>query len=85
MQASRVGVVVDVVLCGAKGAVAISSGSAALAADAAHSVADVVSSAIVYVCVQNAREPPDHDHPYGHGKIQSLGTLAVAAALLFTR
>jgi len=44
----------------------------------------MLSSAVVYLCVVKAREPPDADHPYGHGKIESLGTLFVAGALLTT-
>jgi len=84
LAASRLGLGVDSVLAVAKGAAGLASGSAALTADAAHSAADMLSSAVVYLCVDKAREPPDEDHPYGHGKVESLGTLVVACALLAT-
>lgn len=84
MQVSRVGLAADTVLMVAKGAAGLASGSAALTADAAHSGADVLSSAVVYACITTARKPPDADHPYGHGKIESLGTLGVGLALLGT-
>jgi cation diffusion facilitator family transporter len=84
LLASKLGVVVDTLLVIAKGAVGLSSGSAALTADAAHSGADMFSSAVVHMCVKQAQLPADVDHPYGHGKIQSLGTLTVGAALIAT-
>ena len=84
LNCSRIGLVADSVLVVAKGAVAVTSGSSALLADAAHSAADMFSSAVVYLCVGKARDPPDEDHPYGHGKVESLGTLFMASALLAT-
>ena len=84
MRASRLGLAADTLLVAAKGSAGLSSGSAALTADAAYSAADVLSSAVVYLCVQGARAPADSDLPFGYGKIQSLGTLAVAGALLAT-
>ena len=84
MRASRLGLVADTFLVLAKGSVGFSSGSSALAADAAHSAADMVSSAVVYLCVQGARAPADTDHPFGHGKYQSFGTLIMGGALVTT-
>jgi cation diffusion facilitator family transporter len=50
----------------------------ALIADAAESVADIVSSLTVWAGLQVAARPPDADHPYGHGKAEPLAGLAVA-------
>ena len=50
----------------------------ALVADAAESLLDILSSALVWAGFQVASRPPDEDHPYGHGKAEPLTALAVA-------
>lgn len=54
----------------------------ALVADGLESAADVVSSLIVLWGISLAARPADHDHPYGHGKYDSLASVAVAGMLL---
>ncbi|HTI72305.1 MAG TPA: cation diffusion facilitator family transporter [Candidatus Limnocylindria bacterium] len=54
----------------------------ALIADGVESAADVVSSLIVLWGINLASRPPDRDHPYGHGKYDSLASIAVAGMLL---
>jgi cation diffusion facilitator family transporter len=46
--------------------------SISLLSEAAHSATDVVASALTYASVQAAAAPPDDEHNYGHGKIESL-------------
>ncbi|MDP2138435.1 MAG: cation diffusion facilitator family transporter [Candidatus Didemnitutus sp.] len=50
----------------------------ALVADAAESMLDMLTSALVWAGFRVAARPPDADHPYGHGKAESLSALAVA-------
>jgi cation diffusion facilitator family transporter len=50
----------------------------ALIADAAESMLDILSSTLVWMGFQVAAKPPDADHPYGHGKAESLSGLAVS-------
>src|SRR6185312_8957648 len=56
--------------------------SHALIADAVESMADVFSSIIVWRGVVLAEEPPDEDHPYGHGKAEPLAAAVVSTMLL---
>lgn len=58
--------------------------SAVLIADAGHSLSDLFSDFITLWAVQIARLPPDDDHPYGHGKFESIGSLALSLTLLGT-
>lgn len=51
---------------------AVLTGSVSLLSEAIHSATDVVSSSIAYLGVRAAAAPPDEEHPYGHGKIESL-------------
>lgn len=58
--------------------------SAVLVADAGHSLSDLFSDFITLWAVQIARLPPDDDHPYGHGKFESIGSLFLSFTLLLT-
>lgn len=78
------GAAVNVGLCGAKAYGGFVGGSTALISDAAHSLADLLSDAVTLVSYKEARKPPDEDHPYGHGKIESMGTLTISALLVAT-
>ena len=59
------------------------TGSVALFSEAAHSATDVVASGIAYASIRAASAPPDEEHPYGHGKIESLAGFAESVMLLF--
>jgi cation diffusion facilitator family transporter len=50
----------------------------ALVADAAESLLDILSSALVWAGFRVAARPPDANHPYGHGKAEPLAGLTVA-------
>lgn len=58
-------------------------GSAALIADGIHSFFDLVTDAFVLAGIHYGRQGPDHDHPYGHGRIETLTTLLLGSVLIF--
>ena len=84
IRVTLLGVVVNLVLSIGKWVVGVSCHSAALIADAGHSLSDLVSDFVTLFAVQVARLPPDDDHPYGHGKFEALGSLFLALTLLAT-
>jgi cation diffusion facilitator family transporter len=51
--------------------------SAAMVADAVHSVSDLLTDVIVLIMLKVGQKPKDKDHPYGHGKAETLGTTIV--------
>ena len=51
--------------------------SAALVADAVHSISDLLTDVIVLITLKIGQKPKDDDHTYGHGKVESLGTTAI--------
>src|SRR5215469_3560517 len=65
-----------------KGIAAFFGNSNALMADAGESMADVLTSLIVWVAIRTSIKGPDEDHPYGHGKAEPLASVAVAAFLM---
>ncbi|WP_246940736.1 cation diffusion facilitator family transporter [Bacillus pinisoli] len=79
--AAMVGVVGNIVLALLKGIVGVTSNSRALVADAVHSASDIAGSFAVYIGLRAAKQPPDEDHPYGHGKAESIAAIIVAVLL----
>ena len=77
-----VGSIVNLVLAGGKLAAGIIGGSSAMVADAFHSLADLVTDAMVYISVSIAAQEPDDDHPYGHGRAETIGAAATGALLI---
>lgn len=75
------GVVLNGLLAGLKFAGGIFGNTYALIADGVESLADIVSSVLVWAGFRWASKPPDEDHPYGHGKAESLAALAIALFL----
>ena len=75
------GMAVNVARAAAKAAVGWLCASQALVADAVHSASDLVTDVAVLLGVRYWMAPPDEHHPYGHGKIEALVTLAIALAL----
>jgi cation diffusion facilitator family transporter len=64
--------------------IGIRSGSLSVLGDAAHSGFDALNNVIGLVAVRIAARPPDAEHPYGHGKFETLGALAVVSFLSIT-
>lgn len=56
--------------------------SYALIADAIESTADVFSSVLVWAGLKYSTRPPDENHPYGHGRFETLSTFAVIGFLV---
>lgn len=83
MRATFLGLAVNVMLTVAKFLAGIFGHSQALIADGVESLVDIFSSLIVWRGVTVAEEPPDEDHPYGHGKAEPLAAAVVSSILLF--
>jgi len=65
-----------------EGSAGIAFGSVALVADAAHSVADLVASAVVLIWGGARYDDPDSTHPHGHQRIEPLTALFVGATIV---
>jgi cation diffusion facilitator family transporter len=82
LMAAGVGMAVNIVLAIVKIATGILGNSYALIADGLESTADIVSSLVVWTGLKISALPADADHPYGHGKAESIAGIVVALALL---
>lgn len=56
--------------------------SPALLADAMHSLSDLLADLPIILLARIARQRPDSDHPYGHARFETLGTVMLGALLL---
>jgi len=54
----------------------------ALIADGIESTLDIFSSLVIWFALKVAAEPPDDEHPYGHGKAEPLASVAVALIVI---
>ena len=73
----------NILLAGSKGVVAAISGSAAIYADAANSISDVVYSLLMVAGLWMAIQPPDLSHPQGHARFEPIVGLIVTASMAF--
>lgn len=80
--AAAVSLVSNIILTIAKLIAAVLSGSVSVLSEAVHSVGDIIASALAWMSVRVADKPADRDHPYGHGKVESLAGLAEALLLI---
>lgn len=68
----------------AKAFIGLATGSLAVLGDAVHSSIDAFNNVLGIVVVGVASKAPDEDHPYGHGKFETLGALAIVGFMSIT-
>lgn len=56
--------------------------SISLIADSVHTLSDVLTSVVVLVGFKVSGKPADEEHPFGHGRMESIATLIIAVLLL---
>jgi cation diffusion facilitator family transporter len=64
--------------------IGLSVNSLAVLGDAVHSSVDAVNNLFGMIVVRLAAKEPDEEHPYGHGKFETLGALLVVVFLSVT-
>ena len=76
------GSIVNIVLLVMKFVAGILGNSAAMVADAVHSLSDFLTDIVVIVLVKLSSKPADKDHDYGHGKYETIATSIIGIALI---
>lgn len=84
MRISIISIAVNFFLMFCKLAAGIFAHSTAMVSDAAHSASDVLSTVVVVIGVRLAAKAPDHEHPYGHQRIECAAAQLLAVALGLT-
>ena len=81
-KVTLVGGAVNVILVAFKFVAGIMGNSAAMIADAVHSLSDFITDIIVLAFVRISGKPQDKSHEYGHGKYETLALTLIGVALL---
>ncbi|MCA6216613.1 cation transporter [Ideonella sp. B7] len=81
-RSTWVSVAVNLVLSTLQIAVGLVARSQGLVADGLHSLADLVSDAVVLVAGHQARKAADDDHPYGHQRFENAASMVLGVLLL---
>ena len=79
---SCTGIAVNVLLSIMKFLVGVFSGSLAVTADAVNNLSDAAGSVMALISVRLAEKPVDKEHPFGHGRMEYIGALAVGALIV---
>lgn len=83
VKTSLIGIVTNVLLAAFKAAVGLLSNSIAIVLDAVNNLSDVLSSVITIIGAKLAGKQPDKKHPLGHGRVEYLSAMLVAAIVLY--
>lgn len=75
------GIICNVVLCAAKLAVGLLSGSVAVLSDAFNNLSDAAVNIVTIAGVKLSRKPVDREHPFGHGRVEYIAALIVAFSI----
>jgi len=84
LRTARFSLASAVTLCLAKSGVGIVSGSLGVLASALDNVADIFMSSVNLLSIRKAMDPADETHPYGHGKVETLGTMFQGGVIALT-
>jgi len=74
---------VNVLIALAKFGAGFLSGSASMLAEGAHSIADTMNEVFLLLGLRLEQNPPDEEHPYGHGKDRFLWSFVAAVFIFF--
>ena len=80
--ASYASVTVALTLIVAKTAAWLTTGSVAVLASLVDSLLDAIASVVTLVAIQHSLQPSDHEHRFGHGKVEALAALAQSAFIV---
>jgi len=79
-----VGGVVNIILSAIKIFIGAAFHSSALIVDGLHSMSDVITDVFVLWVAKYSHDAPDAEHPYGHGRFETMGTVALGVILTAT-
>lgn len=83
VQTSIVGIVANIVLAGFKVLVGLLANSIAIILDGVNNLSDALSSVITIIGAKLANQKPDKEHPLGHGRLEYISSMLVAAIVLY--
>ncbi len=83
LRAVKIGIYGNAILAVFKILLGVVSGSIALISDGVDTTMDVAKSILVYQSIRVAGRPPDAEHPYGHGRAETIVANIVGISVIF--
>lgn len=83
IRTSMIGVGTNVMLAVFKAIIGVISNSIAITLDAVNNISDALSSVITIIGTKLGAKEPDRKHPLGHGRIEYISSMVVAAIVLY--
>ena len=81
-RVTLVGAAVNIVLSVVKIVAGMLGSSHALIADGIHSLSDLATDVVVLLAAKHGAKDADEEHPYGHGRIETLATVVLGIVLI---
>lgn len=78
-----IGIVANVLLASFKALIGVAVHSTAMVLDAVNNFSDVLSSIVAIIGTKIASRKPDYKHPLGHGRVEYLAQMIIAALILY--
>ena len=78
-----IGIVANVLLASFKALIGVAVHSTAMVLDAVNNFSDVLSSVVTIIGTKIASRKPDKKHPLGHGRVEYLAQMIIAALILY--
>ncbi len=82
-QASVIGIIANTILGAVKIVIGFLFSSLSLVSDGVDSATDVITSAISLIAAKITKTPPDMEHPYGHGRAETVATKMLSFVIFF--
>lgn len=79
---SIVGIICNVILFASKLAIGLIAGSISIVSDGVNNLSDCATCIVTMFGYKMAAKPADRDHPFGHGRMEYLTSLVIAAAIV---
>lgn len=83
IQTSLIGIAGNVLLVIGKALIGFLAHSISIITDAVNNLSDALSSLITIIGTKLSNKKPDKKHPFGHGRVEYITSLAIAALILF--
>ena len=83
VRTSIIGIIANVFLAAVKAVIGLAANSIAIVLDAVNNLSDALSSVITIIGAKIAGKKPDRKHPLGHGRVEYLSAMIVAAIVLY--
>ena len=74
--------VLNLAVAAAKITLGLTTGAVSVLSDGFHSLTDTASNVVAIIGVRIAGAPPDHEHPYGHRKFETMASVGILLFLL---